>query len=203
MAFINLNPALEKARDDFAAGNPEQMAARARVEFDLEAGFFKIPFLGVQYIVTFPGGEVQGPREAAVPIEIRILLLHYLTGASGIPVNGRLISFKELPDGSIYIGPFTQRSINPLKKFFGSNPQAMVEAAGLLGGSRVELGDAAVTIPFFPLIPITYVIWEGDDEFPPSANVLFDSTASAHMATEDYAVMAGMGVFAMKKAAGI
>ncbi|MCL6560367.1 MAG: DUF3786 domain-containing protein, partial [Firmicutes bacterium] len=57
--------------------------------------------------------------------------------------------------------------------------------------------------PFFPLVPVTYVLWLGDDEFPASGTVLFDSTASTHLATEDYAFIAGMGVFELKKAAGL
>lgn len=203
MAFINLNPAVEKAREDFKDGNPEQMAARARVAYDEQKKLFRVPFLGREYRVSYPDGVVEGPQGPGTPLEIQILILHYLTGASGIPVNGRLISFKELPDGSIYISPFTQRAVNPLVKLFGHSPEKLVEAASHFGGSRYNLGDMAVTVPFFPLVPLTYVLWLGDEEFPPSGNVLFDSTASTHLATEDYAVMAGMGVFEMKKAAGL
>lgn len=203
MAFINLNPAVEKAREDFRDGNPEQMAARSRTAYDEKEKLFRVPFLGCEYRVSYPDGEMAGPREADVSPAVQVLILHYLTGASGIPLNGRLISFKELPSGSIYVGPFTQRAVSPLVKFFGNNPQKLVEAAVRLGGSTYDLGDVAVTVPFFPLAPLTYVLWLGDEEFPPSGGVLFDSTASTHLATEDYAVMAGMGVFELKKAAGI
>lgn len=203
MAFMNLNPAVEKAREDFRGGNPEQMAARARVAYDEKEKLFRVPFLGSEYKVNYPGGEVEGPQEAGTPLAVQVLLLHYLTGASGIPLNGRLISFKELPSGSIYVGPFTQRAVNPLLKIFGNAPEKLVEAATCLGGSRYDLGDVAVSVPFFPLVSLTYVMWLGDEEFPSSGNVLFDSTASTHLATEDYAVMAGMGVFELKKAAGI
>lgn len=203
MAFMNLNPAFEKAREDFSSVNPEQMAARSRLAYDEKKKLFKVPFLGSVYTVSYPGGEVEGPKESGVPLEIRVLILHYLTGASGIPLNSRLISFKELPSGSIYVGPFTQRAVNPLVRIFGAAPEKLVQAATRLGGSRHDLGDVAVTVPFFPLVPLTYVLWLGDEEFPPSGNVLFDSTASTHLATEDYAVMAGMGVFELKKAADL
>ncbi|MCL6634543.1 MAG: DUF3786 domain-containing protein [Peptococcaceae bacterium] len=203
MALINLNPALEKAREDFKGGVPERMAARARVPYDENDKIFRVPFLGGEYRVSYPGGEVSGPGGAGAPPAVRVLLLHYLAGASGIPLNGRLVSFKELPGGSIYVGPFTQRAVTPLVKFFSDKPDRLVEAAVRLGGSRYELGDVAVTVPFFPLVPLIYVLWLGDEEFPPSGNVLFDSTAATHLPTEDYAVMAGMGVFELKKTAGI
>lgn len=200
--MINLNPALEKAREDLSRSNPEQMAARARVAFNPETALFDVPFLGSCYKVSFPAGEVSCPGDP-VPPALQVLLLHYLTGASGIPPNGRMISYKELPGGDIYITPFTHRAINPLVKIFGKSAQTLVAAAEKLGGKKAGLGNVSVTVPFFPLIPLTYVIWEGDDEFPASGNVLFDSTAGTHLATEDYAVMASMGVFELKKAAGI
>jgi hypothetical protein len=198
-----LKPALEKGRRAISGGNPGQMAARARVAYDEAEKMFIVPFLGGEYRVGYPGGTVERAGADRVPLEVQVLILHYLTGASGIPSNGRLISFKELPGGSIYTGPFAQRAVNPLVKIFGNVPDKLVEAAARLGGSKYNLGDVAVMVPFFPLIPLVYVLWLGDEEFPPSGNVLFDSTASSHLATEDYAVMAGMGVFELKKAAGI
>lgn len=203
MAFINLNPALEKAREDFAKGIPERMAACTRSIYDETEKVFKLTFLGCQYEVRYPDGRVEGPGGAEVPLTVQVLLLHYLTFASGIAPSDQWISFKELPGGSIYVGPFTQRAVNPLVRIFGNAPEKLAEAAVRLGGSRHPLGDMAVTLPFFPLVPITYVLWLGDDEFPPSGTVLFDAAASSHLATEDYAVLAGMGVFELKKAAGL
>ena len=50
----------------------------------------------------------------------------------------------------------------------------------------------AVTIQVFPSVPVTFVLWRGDDEFSPSGSVLFDSTISQYLPTEDVAVLAGM-----------
>lgn len=199
MVYMNLIPAIEKAREKLARSNPELMAARAQVLYDRSAGLFKVPFLGCDYNVSFPGGEITEAGGSNVPKDAWLLILHYLTGAGGEPVCGRLISFKELPDGMLYNEPFTGRAIKPLVKIFGQMPEKLKEAAEKLGGWPVPLGEVGVTIPFFPLVPVTYIIWLGDDEFPASGNILFDASAPGYLATEDYAVMAGMGVFKMKK----
>lgn len=199
MVYMNLTPAIEKAKGRLTRSNPELMAARAGVLYDHSAGQFKVPFLGCEYNVSFPGGKVIATGGENVPSDVWLLLLHYLTGASGVPISGRLISFKELPDGMLYNEPFTGRAVKPLVKIFGQAPEKLVEAAEKLGGRQVFLGDVGVTVPFFPLVPVTYVIWLGDDEFPASGNILFDASAPSYLATEDYAVMAGMGVFKMKK----
>lgn len=203
MALINLNPAHDQAREEFAQRTPQIMAENAGVAYNPVAGLFYIRFLGRNYSVKFPEGLVTSDDGGEVPLEIKVCILHYLTHAGEAHVEGRYISFKELPSGSIYITPFTNRTIRPLIGIFGKNPQKLIEAGEKLGGKKVEVGDHAVEIPVFPKIPITFVLWEGDEEFPASGNVLFDASAQFHLETEDYALLPGLAIFTMKRMAGI
>ena len=41
----------------------------------------------------------------------------------------------------------------------------------------------------FPRVPITLVLWRGDDEFPPDGNILFDRSISDYLTTEDVNVL--------------
>ena len=134
-----------------------------------------------------------------MPIFAQILVLHYLTNTTTRPEEGRLITYKELPGGNIYIQPFTNRAIRPLVQLFGNRAERLVEVAGKIGGSAVKHGDAAVCIPVFPRIPVTLVVWAGDDEFPSSGNILFDASAPAFLHTEDYAVLASFVVGTLKR----
>lgn len=199
MAQINLEPAYAVAREEFARGNPEDMARNALIPFDPEKRVFTVSFLGEEYTVYHPGGEVE-PAEGreGVSRAVQVLLLHYLVHCSPANVQGKMVSFKELPGGMIYVGPFTNRAIRPLVGIFGNSPSKLVEAGKKLGGEAVDLGDAAVTVPALPKIPITFVLWEGDEEFPPSGNVLFDSSAPSHLHTEDYALLPGLVLSALK-----
>lgn len=200
MAFINLTPAHDTAISEFARGIPEEMRLGAAVEFDEEASRFIVPFLETRYLVSYPSGEVSREDESGeVPQVVQILLLHYLVHAVDLPVEGRLISFKELPDGFIYITPFTNRAIRPLVALFGGAPEKLVEVGKKLGGWSAGTGDFSVTVPVLPRVQITFVLWEGDDEFPVSGNVLFDATASHHLKTEDYALLPGLVLNEMKK----
>lgn len=204
MALINLNPAHDKALAEFAGIVPEDAARRASVNYDRESRVFHIPFLGTEYSVSYPDGEIAAGREKeSVPLTNKVCILHYLTHASDIMPAGRYITFKELPNGSIYTGPFNNRAIRPLVSIFGARPVMLVKAAEKLGGRRVEAGDWAVTVDVFPKVPITFVIWEGDEEFPPSGNILYDATAPMHLETEDYALLPGLAVFEMKKLSGL
>lgn len=161
----------------------------------------QMTFLGQQFTVEYPTGkfEPEPELEEELPIFARILILHYLANQAQATVTGKLISYKELPGGAIYIQPFTNRAISPLVKFFGEDPKKLLEAAERVGGVPVKHGDAAVTLNAFPMIPITLVVWGADDEFPASGNILFDSSASEFLPTEDYAVLASFVVMTLKK----
>jgi len=119
----------------------------------------------------------------------KILILHYLTQAKGTPLSNEIITYKELPEGPNYFRTFYKRAIKPLVDHFGQEPGQLVDIAKKLGGQKVDYGDVAVIINAFPRVPITLVLWRGDDEFPPEGNIFFDSTISDYLTTEDINVL--------------
>lgn len=169
--------------------------------YSIEGNSLNIDFLGGHYKVEYPSGNFEPvpASDGELPIFTQILILHYLANPTDTLDTGTLISYKELPGGSIYIEPFTQRSINPLVRSFGSNPDSLLEVATDLGGNSNGLGDVGVTLRVFPRIPVTLILWKADDEFPASGNILFDSSAPLILPTEDYAVLASMVVGALKR----
>jgi hypothetical protein len=150
--------------------------------------------------VTYPGGEVKGKQGEEANIIFQILYLHYLSNASGMPLKKEWISFKELPGGQIYIMPFQNRAVKPFAKVFGNKPEDFVLAAERLGGEKAAYGDLSYVLPVFPRVPVMFVLWQGDEEFPPSATILFDATAGSYLPTEDYAMLSGLLVSKLKAA---
>ncbi|MGE4273584.1 MAG: DUF3786 domain-containing protein [Desulfitobacterium sp.] len=169
--------------------------------YPIDGNRINIEFLGQKFAVDYPSGQffTDTTSDGEISLPLQILILHYLANRSLAMQTGQFITFKELPGGSIYSQPFANRAINPLVKFFGHNPQSLVEAACIVGGETVSLGDAAVSVEVFPKVPITLVLWKGDEEFPASGNILFDRSAGSILPTEDYAVLASMVVLTLRK----
>jgi hypothetical protein len=124
-----------------------------------------------------------------IDLKDRILILHYLTTAKGTPNTGKLIGFKQVPGGLFEYASFSREVLIPLLDHFGKKPELLVKAAANLGGSEVVYGNAAVSIKAFPNVPVVIVLWRGDDEFPPNASILFDSTVADYLSTEDMSVL--------------
>ena len=149
-----------------------------------------IQYLNQSYLITLPSIEISLVDSAEqVPIRDRLLILHYFTSAKGTPAANRLITFRELPEGSVYSPTFSKRTIKPIVDQFGQEPHLLIDAGEKLGGHKADYGDMAVTINAFSRVPITIILWRGDDELAPQGNVVFDATISDYLPTEDITVL--------------
>jgi hypothetical protein len=149
-----------------------------------------IEYLKNNYQIHLPGGEVSFTGSAeAVPLRDKILILHYFTRASGTPLSGKSITYKELPEGISYYRTYFKRAVEPVLNNFKDDPQKLVEVSQSLGGVKSGYGDTAVTINAFPRVPLTIVLWRGDTEFPPDGNIMFDSTIQEYLPTEDITIL--------------
>jgi hypothetical protein len=148
-----------------------------------------IKYLNRLYHVMLPDGRVLSEDGADAPLIDKILILHYFTGAKGTPATGKLIAFKQISGGASYFPTFSHRSITPLVKNFGKNPELLTKTAAKLEGHEADYGDVSVTVNAFPRVPITLVLWRGDDELAPNGNILFDGNISDYVATEDVTVL--------------
>jgi hypothetical protein len=186
--------ALRNAIGQLKALDPYQAAYMAGCNYHLDeaGGHFVVPFFGQQYTVTFPKIAVLGSGGAEADITTRLLILHYLIHADGVPPADHWIAFRELPDGRIYDAAFQKRSPARLAQTYGTDARGFDAAAQALGGERIQFGDIAYRFRLLPRLAMAVILHLGDDEFAPRVNVLFDAAAGHYLPTEDLAVLGGM-----------
>ena len=76
-----------------------------------------------------------------------------------------------------------------MTRFFGKEPGLLVRTSQRLGAQSSDMGDTAVIIPAFPRVPITMILWHGDEELSPQLNLLFDANIMDYLETEDVTVV--------------
>lgn len=157
----------------------------------------RIPFLNRNYRIDYPQFDFRDidNETTDVPIQEQVLILHYLMGANPSPLAGNWVPYREIPGASLYHSVFVKRAADPLKKVFGRNTSDFSRTATLLNGNPIDFGDAAFEFLIFPRVPIQLILHEGDEEFPPEANILFDQSISRCLSPEDIAWLAGMLVY--------
>ncbi len=192
--------ALSKAWGELLACNPMDSAKRSKASYDPIEDEFTLTFLGDMFRIKRNDRKVIGhDNEETFPF-MAILLLHYLAYAKEIELVGKLISFRELVGGDVYYSAFCRRAIDPITDTFGSDLEGLRTAGKALGAGEVEFGDISLKIDVLPKIPITIILWLGDEEVSASSNMLFDASIKEHLPTEDVAVLGGFVASRLKKA---
>jgi hypothetical protein len=194
--------ACKLAREQLATMSVEELCRKAGVQ-PADSNNIIVEYLNQSYLVTLPNGEISLKGSGTViPPKDKILILHYLTTAKGTPITNKLITYKQLPGGVGYFPAFSQRATGPILKRFGKEPELLVDAAQKFGGYKARHGDVSMTINAFPRVPITIVLWRGDDEFAPGGSILFDSSISDYLSTEDVAVLCETVIWKLVKGSG-
>lgn len=189
----------QQARDlaakNLAARPLEEIAQNSGVE-QVTSSRLRIAFLDRTYLVESPAFEFEDEKDASVqvPLQEQVLILHYLQGVQP-QIGGKWIAYREIPGAGFYFGAFMKRAIDPLKKVFGPNAGGLRNAAAKLNGRPVETGSCAFEFQVLPYAPIQLILWEGDEEFPAEANILFDNLVGSYLSPEDAAWLASLTVY--------
>jgi hypothetical protein len=188
--------ALTLAREQLAAESFELISDRSGFD-PADGSALCVPFLNRVYRVNGTGFAFVDVDAVArdVPLQEQILILHYLMARSPAAVAGDWVAYREIPGAAFYFGAFVKRAIDPLKKAFGQNVAGFVAAAGRLMGRPVEPGDAGFEFRIFPKVPLRLILYAGDAEFAPEANILFDRSIGGMLSPEDIAWLTGMLVY--------
>jgi hypothetical protein len=108
--------------------------------------------------------------------EFQILLIRYLVADNGGPVTGKEISEKDLQGGvTFFQGPHALH-VEPIVRLYGDAPDEFEKRARELGAIPSMYGDRGMKFFPFPEIPVTYVLWTQDNEFPASVTIMFDKS---------------------------
>ena len=180
----------ELAKEDFKA-----IAERSGFEAG-NAATLRVPFLGRVYHLSYPQFKFEDAiqADAQVPLQEQVLILHYLQGCMPL-LHKKWVAYREIPGAGFYFGAFVKRAVDPLKNVFGQNVTALQKAAAKLNAKPIETGTAGFQFNVLPFAPIQLIVWEGDEEFPAEANILFDRSVGDYLSPEDAAWLASLTVY--------
>ncbi len=192
----NLKVSFGRALEELAKKDIQRQCELAGADYKvIPAGEVLISLLLMErvYQITYPEGEVIcRDNSQSVNLMEKAILLRYLNNAKEANGEEKLVGFNELPSGSFYNSAFSQSVVKPFIDFFGKIPQKLKWVAKRLGGTEVPFGDVGVKIPFLPRVKISFIIWEGDDEFPPQGKILFNSHIASYLSTEGIVIASAM-----------
>lgn len=198
--------ALEIVKKELSNRNPLHFCRLSDAQFiEKEGGsaLIKLKFLNRIINITWPDFSFYQDSDEEVRIKEKILILHYLNGSKIEKITGEWITYQDIPSGRFYLDAFNRRVKYPLINAFGDKPDKLpLLAKELFEADTSSIGDTSVLIQAFPKIPVTLVIWKGDDEFSSDGTILFDNSIQNILSAEDISELTSQIVYPLIAKAG-
>ena len=167
----------------FREGDPQEMADRCALPFDGER--FTIRLMGDTFTVSHPDYDIQGDRAPTNPE--RILFLRYLLDGKFTPPTGVFRTYREFPWGEVYLQQFTGRCIKRFAFSYNGRTELLGRIMERLPAHPVKMGDIGYELELMDGFSMQLILWQGDDEFPPNAQILFSENFRDAFTAEDMA----------------
>ena len=173
--------------EQFKALEPAEAVSRTGVKWD--GGEFYVNLLGREFAIAHPVYAIRAVDGGSLPpLPTQTFLLRYLLEAKAIVWGGEWKTFREMPWGELYIKPYTGRVLTRAAFTFGTRVAAFKAACEKMGALPVNHGDAGYQFDLIGGYRMQILVWEGDDEFPPNAQVLYSDNFAEGFAAEDRVV---------------
>lgn len=172
----------------FRQWNPGEAAARLP-DMTWDGKEAVLTLLGRRFAISWPEYGIRALDGGSVPpLPTQTFLLRYLLEGRNVAFLGQWKTFREMPWGELYIKPYTGRVLTRAAFTFGTRVEKFRQAAEKLGALPVQHGDAGYEFALIGAYRMRILVWEGDEEFAPNAQVLYSDNFADGFAAEDRVV---------------
>ena len=187
---------LEYYTERYQTTDAHEIAERCALPYDEEKHTFTFTLLGEEFYISHPDFVITGER---VPTNAeRIMFLRYLLdGKSALP-GGSYLPYREFPWGEVYVQQFTGRCIMRYSFSYGFKPDFLREIMTHLTAKALPTSDVGYEVTLMPGLTMQFLLWLGDDEFPPNAQILFSDNFRYAFTAEDMANIGDIVISRMK-----
>jgi len=171
----------------FAALDAVESAARTGAKWDGKE--FYVNLLGREFAISHPDYAIRAVDGGPIPpLPTQTFLLRYLLEGKAVAWGGTWKTFREMPWGEMYIKPYTGRVLTRAAYTFSFKLGAFCAACEKMGATKLPHGDAGYQLELLPGYRIQILVWQGDEEFPPNAQVIYSDNFAEGFAAEDRVV---------------
>ena len=150
---------------------------------------FTVKLLGRDFAISHPVYAIRALDGGKLPpLPTQTFLLRYLLESRDVMWSGAWKTFREMPWGEMYSKPYTGRVLTRAAFTFGTRVANFRAACEKMGALKLNHGDAGYQFDLIGGYQMQILVWEGDEEFPPSAQVLYSDNFAEGFAAEDRVV---------------
>ena len=162
--------------------DPASICRTALVDYEAEAGY-RFFFIGEMVRCDLHRRRIyrDSNPDDRLSFQEYLVMMVYLLKARDLPLNGIWVNEKELPGGALFFRGPHALSRDPLERRYARDPQGLLKSGLALGGRVTGKGDASFLLKTLPRVPLEYIFYKEDDEFPAQLIITFDRTVEQHL----------------------
>jgi hypothetical protein len=153
------------------------------------SGVIRLPVLDRTALIDTHSRQVLVEDAGIIRLPWALLILHYLS-AEDVSVDLREVSLGHFADCRGYLDVFAKRIVGRFLATAGRDNQRFVLLSEQLKAARVAGTGTGYRFDVLPRVPILIFRYDGDEEMPPGANVIYRADAAHLLPAEDRIVIA-------------
>jgi hypothetical protein len=164
--------------EELGKANPSEICRKDRCRYNPTEETYTLFTWGDEYTVDWRKGSITRSDQTLPSPHpfFYLFIVYYLLLPQDLKVYGEWISEKDLPGGTTFFrGPHLLPT-SLIGDRFSNNLQGFCDCCRQLGGTPLQLADAAFSFQITKDIPVAVLYWTGDEDFPAEAKILFDKT---------------------------
>ena len=167
--------------------NPEDVCCRAKVAYDRSLNSYILKSFGQDIIVSMIDNNIHSDSQESDLLlnklrdYSKLSILRYLVNAKDIPLTQELVRPENLKGGNIYSKGTHVLPLDKITEKYGSYTEGFVQRGREIGSEVLDFGDVSLRLFPFPRVPVTIILWKGDEEFSSRSDLLLDFTCEQHL----------------------
>lgn len=186
--------------------DPTEVSERTGIPYDKEKQLFTLRMMQKTYLISFPEFSVINKDAEDDSYSIleeetaaKMIAIRFLMRGTGAKCSGNYLTYREVPWGEVYFRQFEGRCLKRLAFSYGSKQDVFKAQMAQIGAGKLNLGDISYEFEFINGYHVRFILWAGDDEFPPSSQILFSDNFPTSFEAEDLAVVGDLAIGTLKK----
>ena len=177
----------QKAWEMLREMNPEEVCLNSLASYDHSSGLYMLRSFSFDVILNPSDKTITSPSSGADILLKRLgyffmqSAIWYMVSAKEMPQKGCLIKPVNLKGGGLFFRGSHVLPLENLAQRYGESKEEFIKKCESLSGKIMTYGDVSFELYPFPRIPITSILWTADEEFPPRADILFDTSIEAQL----------------------
>jgi hypothetical protein len=203
LLFHMTSPGEEKAWDILKEISPPDICRNAAASYNEDTRAYTLRSFCIDFRINPEKRTIESCDPSGENIIRRFAyffnhaVLWYLIYAKDIPLTGRLVRPSDVKGGQMFFRGSHAVPLDTLANKYGSDKEAFMKRGRELCAGSLDFGDASLRLLPAPGMPVTLVLWLGDEEFPARADLLLDSSCELQFPIDIIWSMAMLSVLAM------